>query len=97
VSSYVLKDEGRELTVRTVGQVTFDPDRDPLLTLSKDARVEVIERVGGVTRRLVQTADKVIWSIDSIERPFDAEARAWLEHVLRSPPRTPTTQPPSGR
>lgn len=76
--------EGCTGTIHVRGEIGFDAEYSRIVRLSPDALVEIEERRDGGVTRLSGTADDdgrpVVWRwrVDGEERPFDADARAWL-------------------
>jgi beta-lactamase regulating signal transducer with metallopeptidase domain len=74
------------LTVRAQGELTFaDDDRD-LTRIARAGYFEIEERTGR-TRRRVEISEEGgglarRWFVDGTERPYEADARAWLGDAL---------------
>jgi len=69
------------------GQVEFTDDDRDVKSLSGDGRLRIEERRGLSFRRLEVTpnaAGKPLYAyrVDGVEKPFDAQARAWLSSLL---------------
>jgi hypothetical protein len=81
---------GRDVVVKSWGDVTVDANREPMVSLGANGRLEVREKEGRTRRQLVMTPERTTWSVNGRERKFDPEGRAWLKRVLESVPRPPT-------
>ncbi len=80
-------DGGRQARLQITGTVTFTDDETDIATLGSGARLLIEERRGGTTRRLEvkpggDSGRTYTWTVDGKERPYDAEARAWLARMI---------------
>jgi hypothetical protein len=74
-----------DLTVE--GAIEYTDAEDGIARMGRGARFEVeVDREGDRRRLLVEPGDggapRITWWVDGDERPFDAEARAWLADLL---------------
>ena len=77
-------DDGRAVSIRTEGEVTVKPEEKEPLALAPGARFRLSEKKDGKVRRLDVTPDKKVYTVDGAEKPFDADAEAWLKDSLRA-------------
>lgn len=75
-------DDGRALAIRTEGDVTVKPEEKEPLALTPGSRFRLSEKKDGKVRRLDVTPEKKVYTVDGTERPFDADAEAWLKASL---------------
>jgi beta-lactamase regulating signal transducer with metallopeptidase domain len=68
------------------GKFTFTDDFTDIATLASDGRIVVKVDYGAHDRRLTITSKgselERVFKVDGAERPYDAEARAWLKETL---------------
>jgi beta-lactamase regulating signal transducer with metallopeptidase domain len=74
------------LRVDGEGEVTFSDNDDDVTALSRGGFFHIEERGGDVERRVeIERGTNGLerkWFVDGKERPYDAEARAWLARTL---------------
>jgi beta-lactamase regulating signal transducer with metallopeptidase domain len=76
-----------ELRVDLSGEITFSADETEIVGLSAGGELEIEEQRGRSSRRLKIEADRSgnlerRWWVDRDERPYDADARAWLSDMI---------------
>ncbi|UCC83639.1 MAG: M56 family metallopeptidase [Gemmatimonadota bacterium] len=76
-----------ELKVDLSGEITFNADETEIVALSPGGELEIEEKRGRSSRRLKIQADRSgnlerRWWVDRDERPYDADARAWLSDII---------------
>ncbi len=77
-------DDGRQLSIKREGDVRVKPDEKEPLTLGAGARIRIADRKDGKSRRLDASPGKKTYTVDGQEKPFDAEAEAWLRDTLKA-------------
>jgi beta-lactamase regulating signal transducer with metallopeptidase domain len=82
-----MKVDDCELEVDLSGEITFSADETDIVALSPGGELEIEEKWGRLSRRLKIDADRSgnlerRWWVDRDERPYDADARAWLSDVI---------------
>jgi hypothetical protein len=76
-----------ELEVDLSGKITFSADETEIVALSPGGELEIEEKRGRSSRRLQVEAGRSgnlerRWWVDRDERPYDAEAEAWLSEMI---------------
>lgn len=76
-----------ELEVHLDGKINFNESYTGIASLSSGGELEIEEKEGRDSRRLVLEASEDgslnrTWYVNREERPYDAEARAWLSDML---------------
>lgn len=76
-----------ELEFDLSGVVTFDDAETEVVSLSPGGEMEIEEKAGRVTRRLLIESDgsgrlERRWYVDGDEREYDSAARAWLSEMI---------------
>jgi len=76
-----------ELEVDLSGEITFNAEETEIVALSAGGELEIEEKRGRSSRRLRIEADgsgdlEHRWWVDRDERPYDADARAWLSDMI---------------
>ncbi len=80
--------QGRcRLAIEMRGDIEFSTDENGVANMSRRARLEITEKVGGSERRVLITpgdgGEPVHeWSVDGQSTVFDDEARDWLRQIL---------------
>jgi beta-lactamase regulating signal transducer with metallopeptidase domain len=82
-----MKVDDCELEVDLSGEITFNADETEIVALSPGGELEIEEKRGRSSRRLKIESDRSgnlerQWRVDRDERPYDAEARAWLSDII---------------
>jgi hypothetical protein len=76
-----------ELKVDLSGEITFNAEETEIVALSPGGELEIEEKRGRSSRRLKIEANRSgdlerRWWVDRDERPYDADARAWLSDMI---------------
>ncbi|NIO30434.1 MAG: hypothetical protein GTN75_01390, partial [Gemmatimonadetes bacterium] len=82
-----MKVDDCELEVDLSGEITFNAEETEIVALSPGGELEIEEKRGRSSRRLKIEADRSgnmerQWWVDRDERPYDADARAWLSDMI---------------
>jgi hypothetical protein len=86
-ASVKVKRPGYSLIMRSEGKVTFADDESDVLTLAAGGEFELSEKLDGVLREYVVTADRAgvltrEYSFDGDSAPLDEAAKKWLAEAL---------------
>lgn len=86
---YNYKHHESSVQARFQGDVQIDPKAADVLVVGPNASADVVEHRGNHSRSLTVSGGRTVWTVDGVERPFDASARQWLRDVLATMPARP--------
>jgi beta-lactamase regulating signal transducer with metallopeptidase domain len=76
--------EGHTVSIKGEGDFQVKPDEKDPLVLAPGARMRIAEKKDGKSRKLDVTPEKKVYTVDGQEKPFDADAEAWLRETLKA-------------
>lgn len=76
--------DGHTLSIKGEGDIQVKPDEKEPLVLAPGSRMRIAEKKDGKSRKLEVTPEKKVYTVDGQEKPFDAEAEAWLRDTLKA-------------